>query len=288
MRPDGALLFIQRRHSHDIGGRSLILQGDNAGCFAGVEDKEPNRMLEDQAIIHPVKGAKTPQPGHLVVLVSTAADLNLLCRAVNADPDTGRRLFTSRLHIVSRNNQQPFSLVGPIIGAPYAVMLLETLIVWGARRFIYLGWCGAVASSVKIGDLVLPESAAIDEGTSRHYEPQTSGYARPSETQTDAIGKVCRGSGLTVHKGPVWSTDAIFRETREKVRHYQQQGVLAVEMELSALFTVGEHRRVEVGGLLVVSDELSSLTWRPGFKDERFEKGRIAACEAVKQICLKK
>ena len=245
-------------------------------------------MSEDRAIIHPVKGAKSPDPGRLAVLVSTATDLHLLCRAVGADRQVSHRLFTSRLYTALDDQQQPFSLIGPVIGAPYAVMLLETLIVWGAQRFIYLGWCGAVAHEVIIGDIVLPAKAAIDEGTSRHYIQEPSGFAEPAPTVAAEILKACRRTEQRFHEGPVWSTDAIFRETEDKIRHFQQQGVLAVEMELSALFTVGKFRGVEVGGILVVSDELSSLTWRPGFKDERFEKGRIAACETVKQICRKK
>ena len=245
-------------------------------------------MSEDRAIIHPVKGATSPDPGHLAVLVSTAADLNLLCRAVSAAPRAGRRLFTSRLHAVCEDRQPPFSLVGPIIGAPYAVMLLETLIVWGAQRFVYLGWCGAIAPGVKTGDIVVPRAAAIDEGTSRHYIQEARGYSRPADSVADEMSEVLHRSGHPFHEGPVWSTDAIFMETREKVRRYQQEGALAVDMELSALFTVGTYRRVEVGGVLVVSDELSTLTWRPGFKEERFERGRAAACEAVKQICQRK
>jgi uridine phosphorylase len=245
-------------------------------------------MSEDRAIIHPVKGKTTPDPGRRAVLVSTAADLNMLCHAVEVDPRASHRLFTSRLHTGFDARKQPYSLIGPIIGAPYAVMLLETLIVWGARRFIYLGWCGTLAAEVNIGDVVLPAAAAIDEGTSRHYLQEPTGYARPAPPVVAEIRNACRDTKHRFHEGPVWSTDAIFRETRDKVRHYQDQGVLAVEMELSALFTVGKYRGVEVGGILVVSDELTTLTWRPGFKDERFEKGRVAACEAVKQICLKK
>ena len=242
-------------------------------------------MSEDRAIIYPVKGKTSPDPGRLVVLVSTAADLNLLCQAVDTGPGASRRLFTSRLHTVCADGRQPFSLAGPIIGAPYAVMLLETLIAWGAKRFIYLGWCGAIAPAVNIGDIVLPETAAIDEGTSRHYLQGASDTSAPSAPLTAEIRRACRGVGQPLHEGRVWSTDAIFMETRDKVRHFQQQGALAVDMEISALFTVGAHRGVEVGGILVVSDELSTLTWRPGFKDERFDKGRVAACEAVKQIC---
>ena len=245
-------------------------------------------MPEDRAIIHPVKGAASPDPGHTVVLVSTAADLRMLCRTVDADAMAGHRLFTSRLHVAPNPRSHPFSLIGPIIGAPYAVMVLETLIVWGAQRFIYFGWCGAIDPRVRIGDIVIADAAAIDEGTSRHYVQEPSGYAKPAPALADAMRQACSRIGVVFHEGPVWSTDAIFRETPEKVRRYQQEGTLAVEMELSALFSVGKFRSVEVGGILVVSDELSTLNWRPGFKDERFRKGRIAACEAVKQICQQK
>jgi hypothetical protein len=40
-----------------------------------------------------------------------------------------------------------------------------------------------------------------------------------------------------------------------------------------------------VGGLLVVSDELSSLTWKPGFKSDRFKQGRENTAEIVKKLC---
>ena len=197
-------------------------------------------MPEDRAIIHPVKGKTSPDPGHLAVLVSTAADLNVLCQAVEVDPRVSHRLFTSRMHTGFDTRQRPFSLIGPIIGAPYAVMLLETLIVWGARQFIYFGWCGTLAAEVSIGDVVLPTAAAIDEGTSRHYLHEPTGYSRPAPPVAGEIRRACRDTKHRFHEGPVWSTDAIFRETRDKVSHYQDQGVLAVEMELSALFYSGQ------------------------------------------------
>jgi purine-nucleoside phosphorylase len=83
----------------------------------------------------------------------------------------------------------------------------------------------------------------------------------------------------------VWSTDAPFRETQAKVLGYQRQGALAVEMECSALFTVGAFRSAEVAALLVVSDDLSSLSWKPGFKDTRFARGREAACNIISRLC---
>jgi nucleoside phosphorylase len=87
--------------------------------------------------------------------------------------------------------------------------------------------------------------------------------------------------GLPFSKGAVWTTDAIYRETPEKVRTYQGLGVLAVEMEMSALMTVAIYRSVAVAGLLVVSDELSHLRWRPGFSRPLLAKNTRAAGEVL-------
>jgi hypothetical protein len=50
----------------------------------------------------------------------------------------------------------PFSVIASPMGAPMAVMLLEQLIALGARRLLYLGFCGALVPSYRIGDLFLP------------------------------------------------------------------------------------------------------------------------------------
>jgi purine-nucleoside phosphorylase len=89
---------------------------------------------------------------------------------------------------------------------------------------------------------------------------------------------------IDFHAGAVWSTDAVFRETRQRVATYQQSGILAVDMETSALCSVAKFRGVDLGVILVVSDELSSLTWRPGFKHERFMHGRKTACRVIREL----
>ena len=61
----------------------------------------------------------------------------------------------------------------------------------------------------------------------------------------------------------------------------QAQGALAVEMEMSAVFTVAAFREMEAAGLLVVSDELSDYTWRPGFKTPGFNEAREKSCRAA-------
>jgi uridine phosphorylase len=241
-------------------------------------------MTASEAIVNPIKGKNSPDPGSLAFLIGTLVDFNRLCRVMELPASQSRPLFISRMH--PQTAQLPgVSLTGPIVGAPYAVMILETLIAWGARRFIFFGWCGAISPDVKIGDILIPSAAIIDEGTSGHYSDGDVSRSQPSAVITTELKSALDAKAQSFHEGPVWTTDAIFRETKDKVRHFSKQGALAVDMELSALYTVAEFRGVDIGGILVVSDELSSLQWRPGFRDERFEVGRTTAYEAIKQLC---
>jgi hypothetical protein len=241
-------------------------------------------MAEEEGIVQPVKGKSAPDLGPWAVMVATRTDLTDLCRLLGRDPDGGRWLYTSRLLL---KEDEP-ALVGPMVGAPYAVMVLETLIAWGASRFVFVGWCGTISSSLPVGDLLLPDEALIDEGTSAHYRTSgatTDGRCRPSERLQKTIAASLRNTAAEWQYGTVWSTDGIFRETPSQVRRHRRKGAVAVEMEASALFSVGRFRAVDVGAALVVSDDLSTLTWRHGFRDPRFIQGRQALCEGIADLC---
>lgn len=220
-------------------------------------------------------------------MVGTSGDLDSLIQLLPHAAVHPRSLYNSRLYV---KDSDPSSAVfiGPIVGAPYAAMVMETLIVWGARQFIFLGWCGAVAPEVKIGDILIPTSAFIDEGTSVHYscEAPAAGVSYPASISLDRIRQQFSREKMRFHAGAVWTTDAIFRETPEKIKGFGSQGALAVDMETSALFTVAGYRGTEIGVILVVSDELSSLNWVPGFKTEAFSSGRAHAYEVIRRLCL--
>ena len=253
-----------------------------------IKRHEPaDRGSADDAVVKPVKGKRTPDTGSLAVLVGTSIDLDQLVRSMGLSAHRPHPLFTSRLYVRTRNDAEPVSLVGPIVGAPYAVMLLETLVAWGVRQFFFFGWCGAVSPKVKIGDILLPAAAFIDEGTSVHYcdSREAPTVSHPTPVSVEQIWHMLEPENTRLHAGAVWTTDAIFRETPDKIRCFQAEGALGVDMEMSALFSAAHYRGVDIGGILVVSDELSSLHWLPGFKTEAFASGRSLACEMVKRLC---
>jgi len=238
----------------------------------------------DDAITYPVIGRGFPEPGSVGLMVASLHDLQALCGLFQINTEEYYTLYMSRLYVGSSGGMR-FCMVGPLVGAPYATIILETLIAGGVAKIVFWGWCGAVSANVKIGDIIVPSGSIIDEGTSRHYRADFAAVAQPSSEITKKIKGGLTHHHLDFHEGAVWTTDAIFRETRAKVQQFQSQGVLAVEMETSALFTVGKYRAVKVGALLVVSDELAAFTWKPGFRDQRFKQNRRQACNVMGTLC---
>ena len=241
-------------------------------------------MPKNDAIVNPKKSKNAPDLGPVAVMAATRADLLSLCELFKFDKNEFLRLMISRLYF-DRRRSDGFAVTGPFVGSPYAVILLETLIAWGVRKIIFLGWCGAVSKKVKIGDIILPTAAVIDEGTSAHYGQMDARVSRASSSLVSIFKQVFNKNQIDFQAGTIWTTDAVYRETRQRVEAHQQDGILAVEMELSALYSVAKFRGAALAGILVVSDELSSLDWRPGFKDERFVQGRRTACRMVKELC---
>lgn len=159
---------------------------------------------------------------------------------------------------------RPFVLTKSPYGAAVSVMLLEEIIAYGVNRTVFVGYCGSIQNDVGLGQVVLPTHAVREDGTSHHYLPRDV-PCRPDGSLLDALHRGLRQKSVVAKAGPVWTTDALYRETEEKIDKYRAQGVLAVEMEMSALFAVGAVRKVGIGSLLLVSDHFSHDGWNPGF-----------------------
>jgi purine-nucleoside phosphorylase len=214
-------------------------------------------------------------------MAATGDDLALLKQRMALPQRRG--LYLSKVHYDEKSPDDA-CLVGPVLGAPYAVMLLETLKVWGIQRIIFIGWCGAIEKTVAIGDIILARGALVDEGTSLHYNRKSGAHVSADATLTDLIRKTLIDRKLPFRQDTVWTTDGVFRETPAKVAHFRGQGAVAVEMEFSALLSAAAFHGLALGGVLTVSDELSTGTWRPGFKSPEFLTARALLADAVTDL----
>lgn len=238
----------------------------------------------DDVLIRPVRGKKDPDAAPDLILAMTESMLDRLVARFEARPLHVRNTPLYRAWEVREGTDPPrLTMAGPFLGAPHAVIGLEKMIALGAGRIWVTGWCGSLQPDLFIGDLVMPTDAFSDEGTSRHY-PIDGKTPKADQGMTGELGSALKRAGMSARTGRVWSTDAPYRETRDKVRAFRDAGLVAVDMELSAVLAVSAWRRVRLAGLLVVSDELSDLTWRPGFSDPRLREAEEAVAEVLSDV----
>jgi uridine phosphorylase len=180
--------------------------------------------------------------------------------------------YGSALYFLEQNGKTICIIVNTGFGAPIAVALVERFISRGADTIINLGIAGTLQPYVNIGDIVVCDKAIRDEGTSYHYLPPAR-YSQASPELTAAIQQELKKKGTLYHTGASWTTDAPYRETVVEVKHFQSEGILTVDMEASALFAVGEFRRVQTGSIFTISDSLADLEWKPAFQSEETAAG---------------
>lgn len=159
-----------------------------------------------------------------------------------------------------RRHGHEIAVFHPGVGAPLAAGFLEEAIALGARKVVACGGCGTLSASVGAGEIVLPSAAVRDEGTSFHYAPPS----RVIEADLDALAiaqEVLESRGHPFQVGKVWTTDAIYRETRSKVERRRAEGCLVVEMEAAAFFAVARFRGIRFAQLLYGGDDLSGEQW---------------------------
>jgi uridine phosphorylase len=219
-------------------------------------------------IINPerLKGDPTlPATGILAVNPSDSASL-----ADYAKQNDLQRHFLFNAALYSSDR---LFLAGPAVGAPMAVMCLEQLIALGAQKIILYGWCGSLRQQLHAMDVLVPTEAFSEEGTSQHYQTdRDKGAITPAPALRARLCDELSDAGINFQQGPLWTTDAPYRETRTKVVDYGEQGIYGVDMEYAALCTVAAFRGVELAAVMLVSDELWQRPWKPQYSFKKFKK----------------
>ncbi|MFP3953458.1 MAG: nucleoside phosphorylase [Candidatus Acetothermia bacterium] len=160
--------------------------------------------------------------------------------------------------IVGNYGGVPVGVVSAGIGAPGAAIAYEEAIKAGAETLIRIGTTGSLnRDKVDSGDLVVVESAVRDEGLSGQHVPLEV-PAAPDRTVTNALADAAEDLNYPYTPGMVLTTDAFYVGNGALDRkELTEVGVLAVEMECAALFTVALVRGVRAGAVLAVNGDAS-------------------------------
>ena len=176
--------------------------------------------------------------------------------------------------------------------APDTAITTEILCNAGVKAMIRVGSCGALREDIKVGDIIVVDTALKGDGVTRYYVADDF-VPRADEALRDVLQKTAEASleqnGLIenkVHTGPCWTTDAILRETREHVGKAVEQGAIAVDMVTSAFLTIAEQYNIPAACILAVSDNVA--TGEMGFMNPDYYMAETAiiniALDVVKQL----
>ncbi|MBH8606454.1 purine-nucleoside phosphorylase [Thermoactinomyces sp. CICC 10521] len=175
------------------------------------------------------------------------------------------------------------SVQGTGMGVPSISIYVNELIrEYGVKKLIRVGTCGAIQKDVKVRDVILAMTSCTDSAVNRQTFP---GFDFAPCADFDLLNKAYQAGvekGLHVRVGNVLTSDTFYRDSMEPVKKLADYGVLAVEMETTALYTLAAKYGVHALSVLTVSDHI--FTGEETTAEERqttFHDMMLMALEAI-------
>lgn len=149
------------------------------------------------------------------------------------------------------------------MGCPSLAIVVEELIRLGARRLVRVGTAGIVSDAVRPGELIVASASVPNDGTTRQYL-RGAAYAPSADHHlVSTLVDAGRRAGTPPHVGLIQTEDAFYATGPDDVPALRERGVLAIEMEASALFLIAALRGVQAGCALVASNHIGDPAFVP-------------------------
>ncbi len=150
----------------------------------------------------------------------------------------------------------PVSVQTTGMGCPSLAITVEELVRLGARTLVRVGTAGIVSDAVEPGELIIATGSVPNDGTTRQYLSGAPYAPVADNSVVQALTATAARGGKKVHTGLIQTEDAFYATTPDHVAELAERGVLAIEMEASALFLLGKLRGVRTGCALVASNRI--------------------------------
>jgi uridine phosphorylase len=151
-------------------------------------------------------------------------------------------------------------LMHGILGGPATGGILDGLTGCGVNKIIFCGGGGVLNKDITVGKLIVVAGAIRDEGLSYHYVAP-SRIINADQRIKAIICDYLQARNIGYLEGITWTTDAFYRETRERIRLRREEGAVVVEMEQAGLLAVTQFRNVDYGAIIYGGDDVSGLEW---------------------------
>jgi purine-nucleoside phosphorylase len=150
------------------------------------------------------------------------------------------------------------SVQGSGMGMPSASIYAHELInEYGVKTLVRVGSCGALADSLNLRDVVAAIGSSTDSNMNRMRFDGLIDYAPVADfgLLRKAV-EVAEARGIEMHVGPILAADAFYTDRPDLYDALADYGVLAVEMESAALYTIAARYGAKALTILTVSDHI--------------------------------
>lgn len=176
--------------------------------------------------------------------------------------------FEKNIYIIRYKDVEiTFFMAG--VSGPHIAADIEELHAAGVDKFIIFGNCGVLDSKIEDCSIIIPTKGFREEGTSYHYLEESDTVDINPKYIDDFIN-ILDEYEFQYTKGYTWTTDAFYRETKDKIKYFKDNGVVCVEMEGTVIAAVCKRLNIDYFTFYYAGDNLDSTVW-----DERSLSGLV-------------
>ena len=152
----------------------------------------------------------------------------------------------------------PVSVQGSGMGMPSASIYTHELInEYGAKSILRIGSCGALVEDLHLGDVIAAIGSATDSNMNRVRFEGLVDYAPVADFGLlRTAADVAERRGIALRVGPILAADAFYTDRPDLYDKLADYGVLAVEMESAAIYTIAARYKAKALTILTVSDHI--------------------------------
>ena len=152
------------------------------------------------------------------------------------------------------------SVQGSGMGMPSCAIYTHELInEYGVNTLIRVGSCGALTESIKLRDVIAAIGSSTDSAMNRVRFDGLIDYAPVADFGLlRAAVDAAQARGIDMRVGPILAADAFYTDRPDLYDTLADYGVLAVEMESAALYTIAARFGARSLTLLTVSDHIKT------------------------------
>ncbi|CAB0831253.1 purine-nucleoside phosphorylase [Corynebacterium diphtheriae] len=151
----------------------------------------------------------------------------------------------------------PVSVMGSGMGMPsIGIYSYELINFFDARNVIRVGSIGAMQKDIDLYEVIVAASASTDSNFLEQYNLPGIYAPTASWTLLKAFMDEADRKGKKVHVGNILSSDVFYNADSTVNERWARMGVLGVEMESAALYSIAAYAGANALGVFTVSDNL--------------------------------